>query len=56
MPIEELKMKIRRAAQVVLDALAAGLMDEEQDILMAGTEAVLIAALVPEMWNRAWDM
>jgi hypothetical protein len=56
MSIEELKLKIRRAAKVVLDALAAGLMDQEQDMLLAGTEAVLLAELLPEPWNRAWDM
>lgn len=56
MSIEELKVAVRRAAQAVLDALAAGLMDQDQDTLVAGTEAVLLAELVPTPWNRAWDM
>ena len=54
--LEQLNAAIARAAQAVLDALAGGLMDEPQEVLVCGTQAVLTRELVPQPWNPAWDM
>lgn len=58
---EHIRARVKIAVQAIQAALAGpvageGLLDQEQDVLDAGMEAVLLAELVPEPWNTAWDM
>ncbi|QJW94196.1 hypothetical protein [Frigoriglobus tundricola] len=52
---EYVKARIGRLNQA-LQAKLADLLDEDQPALEQGLNALLLAELVPEPWNPAWDM